>query len=631
MIAALTDRREGQGVVREAIARALLRYAPDSRVTQLEAGGSTTLFAGPGALAGRFGAVSAVVHGWIDNRDELAAELGCDGADDVTVYAAALERWGGDAERHLIGNYAAAAVLPDGALHVARAPWDAPPLHYHVGDGFTVASPLLRVLFAAGTPRNVDLERVVDELAFDWRSGDETGWYRGTLMVPLGASVGIGESGRKVSRWYGPPQPGSPDDYDEEQAVQQALALLDEAAGKALAWSKKPALSLSGGLDSPLVATSLLAHMPSGEKLPAITFVPDRDWGGECQPGTMGDEAPLVAKFVAAHPQIDWHRASDRVGGMDYKAREVFAASECFAPGLTNVAMVHNVYETARALGCDTLLVADFGNLTFSDGGLSAYAEYARRGEWGQLARLLRAREGDPRSLPRKLAALSLLPHLPAKLRTVLRTMVHPDRRDMVELLTPLSQAARTEQARRAQGRGSGSAWADFTYDLSRDATVRREWIDADGPGKDIDLAFEQIYGFRRRDVTAYRPLVEFCLSLPNRAFAWHGLERRLARKMAERRLPVDLARNRLHGQHNVDWHARQTRDIAAMREVLVVARDHAWLSETLDLDRMERLLDQWPDHPTFVPEIDWPLRLALPRALLAARFIGWLEQRNDL
>ena len=575
--------------------------------------------------------IDTVFTGWIDNAAELALRFAANAANPAALYSAALAELGEGADEAIIGCYAAISRLPDGAVHLGRSPWSAPPLYYHATSERCVASPLLRAVFAADAPREPDYERIVDELAYDWRSGEEDAWYRGIRMVPLGATVRVEGSEHRTRCWYSPPTPAIDMPYDEEASVERARELLDEAARKALEWAERPAITLSGGLDSPLVATSLLAEMPHGQCLPAITFVPDARWNGHAPEGTMGDESALVRQLVEAHPQIDWHLADNDIGPPDRHAREVFAASEVFAPGLANVGMYHGVYRKARELGCDSLLTSDMGNPTISDDGRYAYCEYASPGKWKQLMRLLKNRPGDSRSLWRKFIALTLLPRLPRPVRRALRSLVHPRRADMVALLTPLSKAAREQQAARAGGRGTGSAWSDLTFDRSRKDAVQREFRDADGPGFDVDLAFEQLYGVRKRDVTAYRPLIEFCLSLPAQAYAWDGEERRLARLMGIGRLPEAIRTNRKHGLHNVDWHARMTGEREEMRRVLDTARGHPVLGEMLDIDRLLGLIDEWPDRPGQDVDEDWPRMLALPRAMLAARFVGHVENRNDL
>lgn len=592
--------------------------------------GDAVAIAGQRDSNGRYGTTIATFSGWIDNAQALGRELGVPPGEPARLYAACLERWGDEADARILGSYAAAARLQDGTLHLSRAPWDAPPLYYHAYEDRLIASPLLRVLFAAGAPRKPDYDRIVDELAYDFRSGDEQSWYHQILMVPLGGFVRLKGERRDVVRWYDPPRPVDPGSFDESRAVEQALGLLDDAANHAFQWASRPALAMSGGLDSTLVAEALVRAAPADAKVTAITFAPDRYWDGKEEPGTMGDERPLARLMAETTPRLDWHVADGNHGPHDRRAREVFAASETFAPGLANVGMYHNVYAKARELGCDSLLTADFGNSTISVAGRSAYVEFTRTGDWAQLLGLLRSRPGDARPLWRKLCAMSLLPQLPRPLRALARQVVHPRRKDMRALITPLSPEALRRHALRARGRGTESAWADLTHDPSRLEAVRREWRDADGPGRDVDLAFEQLYGIRKRDVLTYRPLVEFCMSLPTKAFAWNGEERRLARLMGRGRVPEAIRTNRLHGQHNVDWHARLTPSLGDMRETLERARSHPFLGEALDIDRLQAMIDDWPDEPDFSWERDWPLRLALPRAILAARFIGHIENRNE-
>ena len=612
-----------------ALAKTLGRYT--RQAPQIRCDDRLTLIASSRDHIGSAQGGLAAFTGWIDNAAELQQRLDLDTPDPAQIYAASLSLWGRDADRHIVGSYAAIAQLKDGSLHLARSPWDAPPLYYHCGSDRAVASPLLRVLFEAGAPREVDHDRIVDELAYDWRSGDDEAWYKGIFMVPLGASVGIAHGKRDVQRWYKPPSPGRGDDYDEAATVAEARRLLDEAARKALDWAKAPAVTLSGGLDSTLVTASLLEALSQDGTLSAITFVPDRNWQGECPPGTMGDERDLAGLFARGDPRIDWHIASDDIGPADRHARAIFGASETFAPGLANVGMYHGVYEKARALGCDTLLTADFGNSTFSEAGRYAYCEYLKRGKWQELARLLAARADDDRPMWRRVLALSVLPNLPASLRGFVRGLAHPARRKMAALVTPLSAKALALQASRAAKRGTASAWSDFTYDRTRAEAVQREWRDADGPGRDVDLAFEQLYAVRKRDVTAYRPLIEFCCSLPTEAFARQGVERRLARVMGEGRIPDQIRGNRLHGLHNADWHARMSPARDDMLEVLDTARSHPFLGEVLDIERLTALIEDWPERPGYDWEHDWPRMLALPRAILAARFIGHVENRNDL
>ena len=243
----------------------------------------------------------------------------------------------------------------------------------------------------------------------------------------------------------------------------------------------------------------------------------------------------------------------------------------------------------------------------------------------------MRNRPGDNRSLPRKLLALSILPQLPAGVRQALRGLVHPQRRDMTGLLTLLSDHARAEHRAHSTASGRKRAWDDLTFLRSRADAIREYVLLGNGPGADVHLAFEQLYGLRRRDVTAYRPLIEFCLGLPNEQFASQGTERRLARRMAKGRMPESQRLETRYGQHNIDWHARMTPRRAELLHYAAAMRGHPWLSRVADIDRMTELLERWPAAPTHKWESDYPRMLGLPRIILAAQFVGIVEGRNDI
>ena len=171
---------------------------------------------------GRAHGVETAFSGWIDNARELAEQLSVAPENPAALYSAALQDFGEQADKLIIGCYAAISRLPDGALRLSRSPWSAPPIYYHATAERCVASPLLRALFAADAPREPDFERMVDELAYDWRSGEEDAWYKGIRMVPLGATVTVAAAEHRTRRWYCLPPPVSEETYDEDAAVERA-------------------------------------------------------------------------------------------------------------------------------------------------------------------------------------------------------------------------------------------------------------------------------------------------------------------------------------------------------------------------------------------------------------------------
>lgn len=584
-----------------------------------------------GVSGGQQPSCNTVLYGWIDNRDTLKHELGLGACPDAELYDAAVKRWGQQTDSHIIGNYAAITLAPGGVLRLSRSPWQAPPLHFAANTDRAVASTLLRALFAAGVPRDFDYDRIADQLAYDFREDDLAGWYHGVKTVPLGTVITLERGGISEHRWYNVAKivPTSP--VSTEEAADTAFAILRDAARLALHDNPHSALALSGGLDSPLVAAALTGDLGSDARLDTITFRPDPEWADHTPPDICGDEWPKIQQIAAHNPKLRPHMADPSIGGFSYMAREMLGAMQIFAPGLANMGAFHGVYAKAKEIGAKALLTANLGNQGFSAEGRWAYAEYARRGKWIELARLLANRPGDNRSFVRKALALSVLPNLPAGLRHAMRGIVHPDRKDMTAHLGLLSPQALDDQRARARQRDTASEWDDQIHARSRLAAAQADHRAENGEGADVTLAFEQLYGIRTRDVTAYRPLIEYCISLPTEHFASAGTHRLLARTIAKGRIPETIRTSTDHGQHNIDWHTRIGRDRIQLVAACQVMRDHPVLSKLLDLDRMEYLLTHWPERQQFDIDQDWPRMLGIPRAMLAAQMIGMVEGRNDI
>lgn len=575
-----------------------------------------------------------VFDGWIDNAASLVRELGIADENPAQVYGAALERWGESSDERIIGNYAVVTLLPEGRLRLARSPIDAPPLLYarmETAD-WAVAS-LPGAFHALGLAREIDWDELADLLALDITRPPAGAAYKGILRVPPGAVVTLEQSSARIDPWYScRPIPAAPQRSDAEH-VAEVARLLGEACKAVLAQSNRPALALSGGLDSPIVADELLARLPQGACLDGITFAPLPTASNAEVPEAFADEWPAVERFAAMHPRLSIHRADPSRGGHDYRFREIAALAGTFNPALAHFGAHHGIWEKARALGCDWLLSAAWGNQGFSADGRWSYAEDFRKLRWRRMWRNLsgRAAMGDTRPMWRKTAALAVLPNLPLPLRRRLKQLYRPARADALAWNSMLSAEAQQAYRARAAERGSAPAWEGFAYAASRAEAAQRDLADNDHSMAEITFALELRYGLRYRDVTAYRPLVEYCMALPSEMFVRDGVHRFLARELAKGRMPEAQRLEARVGRHGSDWHARMAPRRDELLATVETIADHPQLSRLLDTGKMRRMLEEFPEADSADEFNNLPYRQGLAQALLAAQFVGLVEGRNDL
>ena len=578
------------------------------------------------------GPLAVLFAGHLDNAPQMAAMLGVpspapgDHPALAGLYGAALLKWGDQADLRLIGEYAA-IVLDEAHDHVrlARSPLRAPPLHYHAGPQRVLASTTLGAIFACGVARRLNDAKLADMALFN-SSNEARGWFEGVARVPLGSVIELTPAGETSRPYYDfdalPRLPRMP----LAERIEHAHALLAEGTRAALAGSKRPALMLSGGLDSSLVAVKALEVMPAQEPLNSYTFVVEPGWVRYDHPRRITDERPLVEAFCAMHPRLVPHYCDNAGRGLDYKLTELFFATGSAPQGFANLGVYHSLWEAARSDGCDRVLLGEFGNMTVSTDANWAFSEYLVGLRWRQLYLALRDAPEDGRSIMRRFLALAVFPFLPE------RAWQWQRRVRKVPNLYHQASALRAEYAERsgalARSRAAGLPNPRFPL-RDRLATMREVHSNTWGEFSDIYAGFTQIYGMEQRDPTAYRPFFEFCAGLPSDTFLRDGQDRWLAREMLHGQMPEDARLEKRTGRHNADWHAKLTRQREGLlREVDALARVPR-LSAMFDLEKVRAALEDWPETGA-IPEAERMAReVVVPRAIIMARFVNYVEGRN--
>ncbi|MBW8784796.1 MAG: hypothetical protein JF593_09170 [Novosphingobium sp.] len=564
-------------------------------------------------------------NGVVENAAEIAARLKlASTVDAATLYGAAVDCWGIDADRHVVGRYCAILAWPD-RLRLSRSPWDSPPLHYAQFDGMAVAASVPRVLIAAGLPEKLDRTKLADNLFFNLLDR-ERGWFEGARRVPHGCIVELDRAGASTSDFYdlaGLPEVRFRHDHEYVDAARE---LLQEAVAKALKQTDRPAIQLSGGLDSSILADEVLRQMPPERSLPSYTFVPLADHSIGARPGMYNSDRELVEAFAAAHPRLVPSFLDNRDRPFDSRWTDMFLAMGGAPNYLVNFFPYQAMWEEARHRGCDSMLTGEFGNQTISNNGRTSYVEFLLSGRWHELYLALANRPDDQRTLLHRFVSLSLVRLLPLRARLALRRRRHSRAATFNEAMSMMPVAATNDAWERAIETG---AIAQEEYFSSKRAALAFEYRWRDCDGGDLEQAFEQIYGMPQIDVYCYRPLVEFCAGVPTTQFMRGGVGRWLARRLAEGRLPEAQRTNPRSADHNVEWQLRLGRQRENLRETIARIADQPDLADLFDTERMTALIDAWDEGDPREPEVRLTREAGLMRAIATGRFIEFVRKSN--
>lgn len=568
----------------------------------------------------------ALFHGYFDNAAEIAAELGAEPHDPARLYGLAVQRWGDDAERRIIGEYC--AIIAESRLsrlRLARSPLRAPPLYYVHDDQLTAAASVPRALFSAGAERRLHEAQIADALLRNF-TDEEASPFHKVAQVPTGAIVELDRGKpRTLRKWYDLRDIPFLDVTDDAAAIARAGALLDEGVRACIAGFSRPGSTLSGGLDSPQVAVRALAALAPGNRLPTFTFHPEPGYDDSAPRGMVGDERPLVEAFAAMHPGLQPHFTDNGGFEHDHRVHEMFHLTGDPA-GVAGGYVFHGLLSEAGKSGCDVLLLAEWGNLTFSDKGDCGFAEYFLTGRWRQLWLALTVPPIHTGSLLRRFTSRCLAALLPNLLWLRLRSLVLGTKM-LAEVAQPLSAEYRRTSGADERLRLSGKI-ADRHQPWNR-RDARRHLIGEADPAP-FYQGLEQMYGIALRDPTAYRPFVEYCLGLPTKMFMRDGKMRWLAKQMAKGIMPEEQRNNALSGWWDADWHLRIGRRRKEWLAELDRLEKDDRLGSMLDVPRLRAALEDWPDQTYADPHKAFAIHLAVPTAIVTARFVNYVEGRNQ-
>lgn len=316
--------------------------------------GNLTMPRAPDATVGRW---SCWLFGEPIDRGTLTKRFGsvADG-ELASAFARAMVELSGAACALLCGRFVALVYdhEQDSCLLV-RDQLGAHPLVYaHVSDGIVFAEherDLLELLPSTPSPDRLALLQWVENgLTPAGRT-----LYEGLLRLPAGHWLRLEKRGSHAERWWHLRFAGT-DAGDHETLAERLRASAFAAIERATAGSGRPAVKLSGGLDSACVAAGLAANASAGGRAVALA--------GTFSGHPTTDESELI-DATARHTHLQLERiAFDPSNSMLAPALRHIVRWR-LPPATPNLFLWRPLMERARALGIDRLLDGEGGDELF--------------------------------------------------------------------------------------------------------------------------------------------------------------------------------------------------------------------------------------------------------------------------
>ena len=129
-------------------------------------------------------------------------------------------------------------------------------------------------------------------------------------------------------------------------------------------------------------------------------------------------------------------------------------------------------------------------------------------------------------------------------------------------------------------------------------------------------------FGIDMRAPAFDRRLFELCIGIPEDQYLRKGCQRWLIKRAMQGRLPDSVLSNTRTGAQAADWFVRLTRERKQITAELKRLTGNPEVSSIIDLQRLIRVVDHWPERQPETCTTDEHLLLWIPQALGAANFI---------
>ncbi len=533
--------------------------APGGALAHVPSFGTEIPLAGGGLLGPGPGLLGAA-EGVLDNRQELGPFLSLDArrlqnTRDCEMMHLAFQLWGRGSVHRLLGDYVWAYWDPSRRLLTLGRDHNGNSVLFFsrtVGLlAFSTSHLALTALPWVG--RELDPLSLAATIVNLNPLRSRTAWADIQLLPPAHTATWEGRDMRMQRYWF--PEETELWTGQTESSYSEALvAGIQNAAGRMFERSRKPALTMSAGVDSGSLAWVWAQMNTQDTDLALYCATPLFDTQASWPAGFIANELPQ-ARATATHLGLrtpvaikaeDW----DPLRGIAYMLQANLEPSI----GVGNMYWIADLLQTVQTENHDLLMTGQQGNGTIS--------WYGR--PWSRTFKELAAH--------RKMAFAFRHKVIRPFLRLGVTSYFHRASQGLEPWLE--SSLLKPEMARKLHFREfvSQTDFHGYYQFLDKDARLPRLQVIEPGKNRVGQRWAERgkMNGIRIRDATASKDLVELCLSIPDAIWSGpRGSDRLLARQTMTGKLPRQVTGGTVRGRQSADLFQRLTAQAGEVSHVL--------------------------------------------------------------
>jgi asparagine synthase (glutamine-hydrolysing) len=280
-----------------------------------------------------------------------------------------------------------------------------------------------------------------------------------------------------------------------------------------------------------------------------------------------------------------------------------------------NLLWISAIMTEARQRGAGVMLHGLTGNATVSADGWEALTAYFRTGRWLKMfefANNMRNRGELSFKASAVLATNGLMPRW-------LKVLIKPGARGLRMDFSPANPRI-VEQydllERTFQNRHG---------DLPDIKTQRARFFERFDPAC-LSAAVAARYGLDHRDPMSDKRVFDFCFSLPIEQYAAGAQSRSLVRRSRKGRLPDSTLARTVRGQQGADWYLTVEEALPSFRQELPLIEQSPVARHFLDVERLKKLTQTWPETGHETGEVTDSWNYALTRGIA----VGYMLRKYD-